>query len=130
MFAGLGFQSLTKAVSSINANCANLQAIRFATKKAGGSTRNGRDSVGKRLGVKKFGGEVVTPGHIIIRQRGQKYRHGENTMMGRDHTIFSVAEGYVKFTFDAVRRRQVVSVSSVNPNIPKKIRVPESMAVV
>jgi large subunit ribosomal protein L27 len=69
----------------------------MAHKKAGGSSRNGRDSAGRRLGVKKFGGEVVIPGNIIIRQRGTKYHPGENVGIGRDHTIFAVAEGRVTF---------------------------------
>ena len=96
-----------------------LQGLRFATKKAGGSTKNGRDSPGQRLGLKKFGGEVVKPGNIIIRQRGHKYHHGENTKMGRDHTIYAVADGWVKFTFNKEKKREVVSVTMVNPNIPK-----------
>jgi large subunit ribosomal protein L27 len=70
----------------------------MAQKKAGGSSRNGRDSEGRRLGVKKFGGEVVIPGNIIIRQRGTKFHVGRNVGIGRDHTIFSVAQGHVKFT--------------------------------
>lgn len=69
----------------------------MATKKAGGSSRNGRDSGGRRLGVKKFGGELVTPGSIIVRQRGTKFHPGQNVGMGRDHTIFAVVPGYVKF---------------------------------
>ena len=69
----------------------------MAHKKAGGSSRNGRDSAGRRLGVKKFGGEIVIPGNIIIRQRGTKYHPGENVGIGRDHTIFAVAEGRVSF---------------------------------
>ena len=69
----------------------------MAHKKAGGSSRNGRDSEGRRLGVKKFGGEVVIPGNIIIRQRGTKVHPGANVGMGRDHTIFAVAEGRVEF---------------------------------
>ena len=69
----------------------------MAHKKAGGSSRNGRDSAGRRLGVKKFGGEIVIPGNIIIRQRGTKYHPGENVGIGRDHTIFAVAEGRVTF---------------------------------
>lgn len=113
-----------KVCGSINEVCSNLQSIRFATKKAGGSSKNGRDSAGRRLGVKKFGGEYVAPGHIIIRQRGQKYHHGENTMMGRDHTIFSVVEGWVKFTYNRIKKYQVVSVALENPNIPRKIREP------
>lgn len=69
----------------------------MATKKAGGSSRNGRDSIGRRLGVKKFGGEVVMPGNIIIRQRGTKYHAGLNTHLGKDHTIHSNIEGRVTF---------------------------------
>ena len=69
----------------------------MAHKKAGGSTRNGRDSAGRRLGVKKFGGEAVIPGNILIRQRGTKYHAGQNVGMGRDHTLFALTEGHVKF---------------------------------
>jgi large subunit ribosomal protein L27 len=69
----------------------------MAHKKAGGSSRNGRDSIGRRLGVKKFGGEAVIPGNILIRQRGTKWWPGENVGMGTDHTIFATAEGNVKF---------------------------------
>jgi large subunit ribosomal protein L27 len=69
----------------------------MAHKKSGGSSRNGRDSPGQRLGVKKYGGEVVIPGNILIRQRGTKYYPGQNVGMGRDHTLFATAEGHVKF---------------------------------
>lgn len=69
----------------------------MAHKKAGGSSRNGRDSAGKRLGVKKFGGEAVIPGNIIVRQRGTKWRPGENVGLGRDHTIYALVEGHVRF---------------------------------
>lgn len=69
----------------------------MAHKKAGGSSRNGRDSAGRRLGVKKFGGEVVISGNILVRQRGTKYHPGKNVGMGVDHTIFSVVEGVVRF---------------------------------
>jgi large subunit ribosomal protein L27 len=69
----------------------------MATHKAGGSTRNGRDSAGKRLGVKKFGGEAVISGNIIIRQRGTTYHAGKGVGLGRDYTIFSVKSGYVHF---------------------------------
>ena len=69
----------------------------MAHKKAGGSSRNGRDTIGRRLGVKKFGGEKVTPGNIIIRQRGTKWHPGENVGLGRDHTIFALLEGTVAF---------------------------------
>ena len=76
----------------------------MAHKKAGGSSRNGRDSIGRRLGVKKFGGEVVVPGNIIIRQRGTKYHPGENVGIGRDHTLFATAGGRVKFEHKAKNR--------------------------
>ena len=69
----------------------------MATKKAGGSSRNGRDSAGRRLGVKKYGGQIVSPGNIIVRQRGTKIFPGENVGMGKDHSIFSVVKGKVEF---------------------------------
>ena len=69
----------------------------MAHKKAGGSSRNGRDSIGRRLGIKKFGGEAVIPGNIIVRQRGTKWHPGEHVGMGKDHTIFAKAEGRVAF---------------------------------
>lgn len=69
----------------------------MASKKAGGSTKNGRDSQSKRLGVKRFGGEFVQPGTIIVRQRGTKFHLGNNVRMGRDYTIYSIIEGLVKF---------------------------------
>ncbi len=70
----------------------------MAHKKAAGSTKNGRDSVAKRLGVKIFGGQTVKSGNIIIRQRGTQFFPGENASMGKDHTIFALADGVVKFT--------------------------------
>jgi len=69
----------------------------MAHKKAGGSYRNGRDTIGRRLGVKKFGGEAVIPGNIIIRQRGTKWHPGEGLGIGKDHTIFATVEGSVRF---------------------------------
>ncbi len=81
----------------------------MAHKKAGGSSRNGRDSAGRRLGVKKFGGEVVSAGNIIVRQRGTKYKPGLNVGLGRDHTIFSLIEGRVEFK-KTTNDRPVVSV--------------------
>ena len=69
----------------------------MAHKKAGGSSRNGRDSKGRRLGVKKFGGEIVVSGNILVRQRGTKFHAGDNVGMGRDHTLFSTATGAVEF---------------------------------
>ncbi len=69
----------------------------MAHKKAGGSSRNGRDSIGRRLGVKKFGGEAVLAGNIIVRQRGTKYHPADNVGIGKDHTLFALIEGKVKF---------------------------------
>ncbi len=69
----------------------------MAHKKAGGSSRNGRDSIGRRLGVKKFGDEIVVPGNIIVRQRGTKYHPGAGVGMGRDHTLFALVGGRVKY---------------------------------
>ncbi len=69
----------------------------MAHKKAGGSSRNGRDSAGRRLGVKKFGGEAVIPGNILVRQRGTRVWPGANVGMGKDHTLFATAEGAVQF---------------------------------
>ena len=83
----------------------------MAHKKAGGSSRNGRDTAGRRLGVKKFGGQVVIPGNIILRQRGTKYHPGENVGIGRDHTIFATSEGRVSFARKAQGRVYV----SVDP---------------
>ena len=78
----------------------------MAHKKGGGSTRNGRDSQSKRLGVKRFGGEHVISGNIIVRQRGTKFHPGKNVGIGRDFTIFATAEGYVTFeTFRGGRKR-------------------------
>ena len=69
----------------------------MAHKKAGGSSRNGRDTAGRRLGIKKYGGEQVIPGNIIVRQRGTKWKPGDNVGLGKDHTIFALIEGQVKF---------------------------------
>lgn len=76
----------------------------MATKKAGGSSRNGRDSDGRRLGVKKYGGEKVTAGNIIIRQRGTNYWPGTNVGMGKDHTIYALTSGNVEFSTKAKDR--------------------------
>jgi large subunit ribosomal protein L27 len=81
----------------------------MATKKSGGSSRNGRDSQSKRLGVKKFGSEFVLGGNIIIRQRGTKYHPGNNVGLGKDHTIFSLVDGHVQFS-KTKKNRTVVNV--------------------
>ncbi|PPR45229.1 MAG: 50S ribosomal protein L27 [Alphaproteobacteria bacterium MarineAlpha5_Bin7] len=80
----------------------------MATKKAGGSSRNGRDSAGRRLGVKKYGGELVISGNIIVRQRGTKFHPGKNVGIGKDHTIFAKSDG--KVSFKKTRSRTFVSV--------------------
>jgi large subunit ribosomal protein L27 len=88
----------------------------MAHKKGGGSTKNGRDSNAKRLGVKHFGGEFVIPGNIIVRQKGTKFHPGSNVGMGRDYTLFAKEEGYVYFEYGRGGRKEV-SVYSENPNI-------------
>ena len=82
----------------------------MAHKKAGGSTRNGRDSESKRLGVKRFGGETVSAGSIIVRQRGTQFHPGSNVGLGRDHTIFAKADGQVKFEKKGDKGRRYVSI--------------------
>ena len=82
----------------------------MAHKKAGGSSRNGRDTAGRRLGVKKFGGEAVIAGNIIIRQRGTKVKPGENVGLGKDHTIFALVDGHVKFATKGALQRHMVTV--------------------
>ncbi len=82
----------------------------MAHKKAGGSSRNGRDSVSKRLGVKKFGGEQVLSGNIIVRQRGTQFHPGKNTMLGKDYTLFATAPGKVLFEIKGPRKRRTVSI--------------------
>jgi large subunit ribosomal protein L27 len=86
----------------------------MAHKKAGGSSRNGRDSAGRRLGVKKFGGEFVIAGNILVRQRGTKYHAGRNVDMGRDHTLFAKVHGHVDF-HTTTKGRTYVSVAPLPP---------------
>ena len=88
----------------------------MATKKAGGSSRNGRDSAGRRLGVKIYGDQTVVPGNIIVRQRGTRIHAGENVGMGTDHTLFSLVKGKVKFKKSKLNRTFV----SVVPNYEYK----------
>jgi large subunit ribosomal protein L27 len=82
----------------------------MAHKKAGGSTRNGRDSNSKRLGVKRYGGESVTAGNIIVRQRGTHFHPGENMGCGKDHTLFATADGKVVFQVKGPKNRKFVSI--------------------
>ena len=85
----------------------------MAHKKAGGSSRNGRDSQSKRLGVKSYGGELITPGSIIVRQRGTKFHPGKNVGCGKDHTLFSKVDGRVSFVKKGPKLRQFVNVDPV-----------------
>jgi len=82
----------------------------MAHKKAAGSTRNGRDSQSKRLGVKRYGGQVVSAGSIIVRQRGTKFHAGSNVGLGKDHTLFAKADGVVKFEIKGPNNRKFVSI--------------------
>jgi len=84
----------------------------MAHKKAGGSSRNGRDSRSKRLGVKIYGGQTVRAGNIIVRQRGAKFHNGENVGRGRDYTLYALTEGVVKFAVKGPRNRKYVSVET------------------
>ena len=86
----------------------------MAHKKAGGSTRNGRDSHSKRLGIKRYGSETVKAGNIIVRQRGTRYHPGVNVGCGRDHTLFATADGMVVFEQKGPRNRTFVSVQTTN----------------
>ena len=86
----------------------------MATKKAGGSSKNGRDSEAKRLGVKAFGSELIPAGSIIVRQRGTKFHAGSNVGMGKDHTLFAKVDGYVEFAVKGPLNRKTVSVRPYN----------------
>lgn len=83
----------------------------MAHKKAGGSSRNGRDSEAKRLGVKVFGGELIPAGSIIVRQRGTRFHAGDNVGQGKDHTLFAKVDGYVSFTVKGAQQRKTVVVT-------------------
>ena len=84
----------------------------MAHKKAAGSTRNGRDSESKRLGVKRYGGQAVAAGNILVRQRGTKFHAGENVGMGKDHTLFATADGVVKFVVKGPQKRKYITVET------------------
>ena len=85
----------------------------MAHKKAGGSSRNGRDSESKRLGVKRYGGQFVLAGNIIVRQRGTEYHPGENVGIGKDHTLFATATGHVKYAQQGPKSKSTVSIEPV-----------------
>ena len=82
----------------------------MAHKKGGGSTRNGRDSESKRLGVKSYGGQLISAGSIIVRQRGTEFHPGDNVGMGKDHTLFAKIDGFVQFVVKGANRRRVVTI--------------------
>ena len=86
----------------------------MAHKKAGGSTKNGRDSNAKRLGVKRFGGELVSAGSIIVRQRGTRFHSGVNTGIGKDHTIFATTDGHVKFEIKGEKNRKYICIDAAS----------------
>lgn len=88
----------------------------MAHKKAGGSSRNGRDSESKRLGVKAYGGELITAGSIIIRQRGTRMHAGENVGIGKDHTLFALVDGHVKFSIKGSQRRKLANIVPMTSN--------------
>lgn len=83
----------------------------MATKRSGGSTKNGRDSRGKRLGVKKFGSEFIKHGNILVRQRGTKFHPGKNVGIGRDHTLFALSDGYLSFFKDKFTKKIYLNIS-------------------
>ncbi len=85
----------------------------MAHKKAGGSSRNGRDSQSKRLGVKRYGGQLVAAGNIIVRQRGTQFHPGDNVGIGKDHTLFALTDGTVKFEIKGAARRKTVRIEPV-----------------
>ena len=85
----------------------------MAHKKAGGSSRNGRDSESKRLGVKRYGGQLVLAGNIIVRQRGTEFHPGVNVGLGKDHTLFALVEGHVQFAIKGEKRRRTVNIVPV-----------------
>lgn len=89
----------------------------MAHKKAGGSTRNGRDSHSKRLGVKKYGNQFVAAGNIIIRQRGTEYHPGDNVGMGKDHTLFALVDGTVRFAIKGPEKRRFVMIDALTDAI-------------
>lgn len=92
------------------------QSCRTATKKAGGSSKNGRDSPGQRLGVKKFGGQTVLAGNILVRQRGLTFKAGDGVGVGRDYTLYALRPGWVRFTYDAHRKKQYVHIADASPH--------------
>ncbi|KAL0089170.1 ribosomal L27 protein-domain-containing protein [Phycomyces blakesleeanus] len=108
----LGQLGLARTVPRVSCPVVSDMQVRWASKKSGGSSRNGRDSAGRRLGVKKFGGQEVIPGNIIVRQRGTKFHAGDHVGMGKDHTLFALEPGYVRFYKDPAQpKRRCVGIA-------------------
>jgi large subunit ribosomal protein L27 len=120
MFGGVFGVRLISRPSIFN----GVGQVRTATKKAGGSTKNGRDSIGKRLGVKKFGSEQVEKGNILIRQRGMTFHAGDNVGVGRDYTLFALQDGFVRFEYNPLRKRSFVNIVATREQAQRKF-VPE-----
>ena len=91
---------------------------RWATKHGGGRSKNGRDSIGKRLGIKKQHGELVRAGNILVRQRGSSFHASENVGTGKDYTLFALTDGHVKFTTNSLRKRRFISIVPLSYSIP------------
>ncbi|CAO3626059.1 unnamed protein product [Cunninghamella echinulata] len=113
--------------TTIQSTASVMTQMRYASKKSGGSSRNGRDSAGRRLGVKKFGGQQVVPGNIIVRQRGTKFHPGEHIGMGKDHTLYALESGFVQFYKDPEqpKRRLVGIVFDREDSLPIPVGQPK-----
>ncbi|GAA5975872.1 hypothetical protein JCM10908_005310 [Rhodotorula pacifica] len=110
----------TSALTSslFDAQLPGLMQVRTATKRGGGSSKNGRNSIGKRLGIKKYGGQAVLAGNILVRQRGTTWHPGQHVGRGRDHTLFALVPGYVTYYRDNVRgrERKLIGITPSGPN--------------
>jgi large subunit ribosomal protein L27 len=117
---GAGPSASSEGLKCWNASVSAVFA-RFASKKQGGSSSNGRDSNAKYLGLKRGNGEVVRPGHIIARQRGTKWHPGINCGIGKDHTLFALVQGKVSFSTDKIKQRKLVHITPLSADHPKFI---------
>ncbi|BGP14317.1 hypothetical protein JCM10213_004444 [Rhodosporidiobolus nylandii] len=117
------FPSTSALTSTLfDARLPNILQVRTATKRGGGSSKNGRNSIGKRLGVKKYGGQEVLAGNILVRQRGTTFHAGQHVARGRDHTLFALVPGYVQYYRDTVRgkeRKLVGIVANPEERLPR-----------
>ncbi|KAF3795279.1 50S ribosomal protein L27 [Nymphaea thermarum] len=114
---------------AVNTGADGLSLVfkRWATKKSAGSTKNGRDSLPKNLGVKKFGGERVIPGNIIVRQRGTRFHPGNYVGMGKDHTLFALKEGHVKFEKHKLSGRKWVHIEPLDGHVLHPVYMKEAV---